>query len=138
MYDFTHIVDFIFKNKEDYKKLSDEDKDKFFFIINRKFARAYPQHSQFFNKKDINKASAMDLWYYYFIKKRVQGIPSWYWTKKSQVKKESTIKYSANEVDFLINFYDINEDDIKYLIKYHPNEIDEEVKKYRKFNKNGD
>lgn len=134
MYDFTHIVDFIFKNKSEYHKLSDDDKNKFFFIINRKFSRAFPQHSQFVNKKDMDKASALDIWYYFFIKKRIQGVPGWYWGKK----KEPVVKlhnYKKNEIEFLVKFYDITESDIDYLVKYHPDKVEEEVKKYRKFNK---
>ena len=65
MYDLKHVVDFIFKDKENYEKLSDKDKEDMFFIINRKFSRGLPQHSFFFNKKHIDKSSAMDMWYYF-------------------------------------------------------------------------
>ena len=58
MYDLTHISKMLFENKEEYKKLSDKDKSDFFFIINRKCARVFPQHSQFVNRhKDMDKAS---------------------------------------------------------------------------------
>lgn len=136
MYDLKHVVDFIFKDKENYEKLSDKDKEDMFFIINRKFSRGLPQHSFFFNKKHIDKSSAMDMWYYFFIKKRVQGIPQWYWSKKQEPIKKINIPYKKNEIEFLIKFHDITIDDIEYLVKYYPEQIDEEVKKYRKFNKN--
>lgn len=137
MLELKHVVDFIFIYKDNYKKLSDEDKKKFFFIINRKFARQFPYHAQFFNKKSMDESSALDLWYYFFIKKRIFGTPKWYWFKLSTTKKKKQTKYKIEEIDFLKNFYDIKDDDIEYLIKYHPNEIEEEIKKYRKFNKNG-
>lgn len=138
MYDLTHISKFIFQDKDEYNKLSDEEKDKFFFIINRKLARMFPYHSQFVNKyKDMDKASALDIWYYFFIKKRIRGVPGWYWgTKKKSVVKEHN--YKKIEIDFLTKFYDITESDIEYLVKYHPNEVEEEVKKFRKFNKTND
>ena len=134
MYDFTHIVDFIFKKKEEYKKLSNEDKEKFFFIINRKFARGYPQNAQFFNDKSIDKASAMDIWYHFFIKKRVQGIPSWYWTPKKEKEKEKSVA-TKSDIEFLMSFYDIKERDVYFLIKNYPDEVTEELKKYHKFEK---
>ena len=137
MYDFKHIVDFIFKNKDDYKKLSDEDKKKFFFIINRKLARLYPYHAQYVNKKGINEASALDLWYYFFIKKRTMGVPKWYWFKLSSTNKEKPTKYKTEEIDFIKQFYDIDNYGIEYLIQHHPSELEEEIIKYRKFNKNG-
>ena len=133
MYDFTHIIDFIFKDKEGYKKLSDEDKEKFFFIINRKFARAFPKHAQYFNNKNIDKASALDIWYNFFIKKRAQGIPTWYWFKQT-IKKEK-FPYNNEEVEFLTNFYSITKKDLNFLIEYFPIDVEEEIKKFKKFNK---
>ncbi len=131
MYDWTHVVDFIFKKKDDYKNLSDEDKEKAFFMINRKFARAYPSHAQFFNNKSINRASSVDIWYHFFIKKRVQGTPDWYWFKQT-TKKEKSIA-TKDDVQFLMNLYDIREYDIDFLIKHYPEDVIEELKKYHKF-----
>lgn len=132
MYDFTHIVDFIFKNKNEYKKLSNEDKEKFFFIINRKFARVFPLHAQLFNDKSIDKSNALDIWYHFFIKKGVKGIPGWYWVPKKSSKKEKSIA-TKKEVEYLMNFYDIKENDVEFLIEHYKEDVIEELKKYRKF-----
>lgn len=138
MYDLKHITDFIFKNKNEYNKLSDEDKEKFFFIINRKFARQYPYHAQVFNKEGIDKSTAMDIWYYFFIKKRVINTPKWYWFKLSGINKLKTnIKYKNEEIEFVKNFYDIDDYSVEYLMNNYSNEFDIEIKKYRKFIKNG-
>ena len=131
MYDFTHIVDFIFKKKEDYNKLSNEDKEKNFFIINRKFARGFPNHAQYFNTKGIDKASALDVWYQFFIKKGSKGIPSWYWVPKKESKNKSIV--TKDDVQFLMNFYDLKEKDVIFLVEHYPEETIEEIKKYHKF-----
>ena len=131
MYDFTHIVDMIFKKKDDYKKLSNEDKEKNFFIINRKFARGFPNHAQYVNNKMIDEASALDIWYQFFIKKRTTGIPSWYWVPKKDKKKKSIA--TKKDIEFLMNFYDIKERDVNFLIEHYPKEVIEEIKKYHKF-----
>ena len=133
MFDFTHIVDFIFKSKNEYAKLSDEDKEKNFFIVNRKFARSYPTHAQFFNKKGMDKASAMDIWYQFFIKMRTNGVPSWYWGPKKTPKEKPLI--SKDEKEFLKEFYVIKDKDVDFLVKYYPDDVLEEVKKYKKFEK---
>lgn len=133
MYDFTHVVDFIFKKKDDYKKLSAEDKERNFFIINRKFARAFPVHAQFFNNKNIDKSNSLDIWYEFFIKKRTQGIPDWYWFKQTTKKEKSLI--SKDDFEFLMTFYDIKERDVDFLIEYYPEDVLEEIKKYHKFDK---
>lgn len=132
-YDLRHIGDFIFKQKERYKDLSDEDKEKFFFIMNRKFARRYPKHAQFFNNKTMDKSSALDVWYHFFIKQRTMDIPSWYWFKLSNKKEKSILK--KDEEEFFLEFYDLRREDLGFLIDFYPDELKEEVKKFRKFNK---
>jgi len=132
-YDIRHIGDFIFKQKDQYKNLTDEDKEKFFFIMNRKFARQFPKHAQFFNNKNMDKSSALDVWYHFFIKQRTTDIPKWYWFKLSGKKEKSLL--NKEEVDFFLEFYQIKRDDLDFLIKYFPEELAEEVKKFKKFNK---
>ena len=132
MFDFTHIIDFIFKKQSDYKKLSNEDKEKFFFIINRKMARMYPVHAQFLNKKYIDKSNSMDIWFNFFVKKGSNGIPNWYWGSKKKTTKEKSI-IKKDEIEFLKKLYDIKENDIQFLIDFFPEELLQEVKKIRKF-----
>lgn len=134
MYDLKHVVDYIFKDKQSYNNLSDEDKEKFFFIINRKFARKYPKHAQFFNQKGFDKASALDIWYNFFIKERTLNIPDWYWFKQSSIKKDKS-SLNKEEVEYLTSLYNISENDLYYIEKNYPTELKEEVKKYKKFNK---
>lgn len=134
MFDFTHIVDFIFKKQSEYKRLSNEDKEKFFFIINRKLARKFPIHAQFFNKKNIDKSNALDIWYYFFVKKGTNGIPTWYWGNKKKKEKENEL-IKKDDILLLCNFYNLKENDINFLIKYYPEYILEETKKIKKFNK---
>ena len=132
-YDLRHIGDFIFKQKDKYKDLTDEDKEKFFFIVNRKFARKFPRHAQFFNNKNMDKSSALDVWYHFFIKQRTMDIPQWYWFKLSGKKEKSLLK--KEEIEFFLEFYQIKRDDLDFLTRYYPEELAIEVKKFKKFNK---
>jgi len=133
MYDFMHVADFIFKKKEDYRNLSDEDKEKAFFMINRKFARGFPKNAEFFNKKSFDKPSAVDIWYHFFIKKRVQGVPDWYWGLKKEAKSKSIA--TKDDIEFLMTYYDIKEQDVHFLMEHYPEDVIEELKKYHKFEK---
>ena len=128
-----HIPAFIFRDKSEYKNLSNGDKETFFFIMNRKFARKYPKQAQFFNNKIMDRASSMDIWYQFFIKKNIRDIPHWYYFKLFSKKKKKLIK--AEEEEFLMNFYDMSESDIDFLLEHYPGEVLEEVKKFKKFNK---
>jgi hypothetical protein len=134
MYDFKHVTDFIFKKKDEYKKLSDEDKERTFFVINRKLARGMPFFAEFLNKKSMNRATSMDIWYYYFVKKRFVDLPKWFYFKLSgKTKKKSSIK--PDEREFLLSAHGIEERDLNFLLKYYPDDVKEELKKFRKFNK---
>lgn len=132
-YDLKHITDYIFTNKSEYDKLSHEDKEKFFFILNRKFARKYPKHAKFLNKKNIDKSMSLDIWYYFFIKQRINGIPDWYWFKQSIKKDKSFL--TKEDINFFTEFYDISENDLNYIERNYPDELKEEVKILKKFNK---
>lgn len=133
MYELKHVVDFIFKDKHRYKDLSDKDKETFFFIINRKFARKFPKQAQFLNKKSIDKASAMDIWYMFFYKQRTINVPQWWWFKQESHKEKSLLK--NEEKDYISKLYNLSENDIYFLEKNFPDELLEEIKKYKKFNK---
>lgn len=133
MFDFTQVVRFIFKDKHNYSKLTDKDKETFFFIVNRRFSRMYPKHAQFFNNKEFDRASSMDIWNYFFIKKGIIGQPSWFQFKQPKTKGKSSIK--KDEIEYLMEFYDIKENDVEFLIKHHPDDVKEELKKIRKFKK---
>lgn len=135
MYDLTHITKYIFKDKSEYKNLSDEDKEKFFFIINRKFARKYPKHAQFFNKKGFDKASAMDIWFNFFTKERTLNIPEWYWFKQNSSKRNKS-SLNKEEIEYIMNIYNITEKDIFFIENNYPSDLKEELKKFKKFNKN--
>ena len=115
-YDLKHITNFIFSYKDKYKDLSPEDKEEFFFILNRKFARKYPRHAKFLNSKSMDKSEALDIWYYFFIKERTNGTPDWYWFKKDTTTKTKSI-LKQEEVEYFLDFYDITPDDLSFLEK---------------------
>lgn len=138
-YEFTHIVNFLFKTRDKYENLSDEDRERLFFIVNRSFAREFPIHAEFFNKKKIDKSNAMDIWLGFCHKKRFNNIPKWWSWGKPKFKTKTTKSISTiikkDEIKYLAEFYDISEEDVLYLVENHTAEIKEEVKKLRKFNK---
>lgn len=132
-HDIRHIGDYIFRDKDKYKNLSHEDKEKFFFIMNRKFARQYPKQAQFFNNKIMDKSGALDIWYNFFIKKKINNIPQWYWFKITTKKEKSIIK--KEEEEFFLEYFDLKKRDLDFIIKFYPDELKSEIKKFKKFNK---
>lgn len=135
---FIELVDIIFKNKGKYRTVSKEDKENNFYIINKKFSLGsdsqrgkYLKFSQFFNHKAIDKDSALDLWFLFF--RKTPSIPGWYWIKNTNTKEKKSSKISAADRELLLKHNDINERDLDFIIEHYKDDVDEEIKKIKRF-----
>lgn len=128
--DFISLSNIIFKDKDKYKYVSDEEKETNFFILNRKFAIKYLKQAQFFNNKNINKASAIDIWYQIF--KNTINTPQWWW--KTKVSKKEKPDFSKDDIKLLKEYHNITDNDIDFLIKYEKEKLKLELKRIKKFN----
>lgn len=112
------ITNCLFKDKEKWQWVTDEQKELFFFPINRLLSKKYPLLSQLINRKSTNKAAALDNWFHFFLNK---PYPSWMWSKSDKTKKEEDLEILSKE-------YDINLKDIEFLSKINPEALKEELK----------
>jgi hypothetical protein len=130
--DFITLANIIFKDKDKYKFISDEEKETNFFVLNRKFALKYIKQAQFLNNKNIDKASALDIWYQVFYK-TTNGTPQWWWKtnqlKKSKVKSE----FNNNDLKIIKEYYNIKDKDIDFLIEYYSDKLKDDIKRIKKF-----
>lgn len=124
--DFIQIVDCIFKNKNNYSKITDEDKINSFYIINKKFSIGKPEIANFFNNKHIDKASALDMWFLVF--KNTNKIPNWYWIKKTDKNKQKIKDISNQDKEMIMKYYDLNENDFEFLYKHYKEDVDNKIK----------
>lgn len=120
------ITNAMFRNKTDWEYVTDDQKEKWFFIINRNFSKKYPEKAQLFNLKTIDKVSALNLWYNFMLDK---PYPQWFWSKG-----ESTEKSKVSDKDFklLLEKLKIKDIDLDFLIEKHPDFIKEELNYYKK------
>jgi hypothetical protein len=134
MAEIIDVANAIFKFKNDWiytndkKKVSDEYKEKFFFIFNRYFSKKYPQKAQLLNLKTIDKATAMDLWFHFM---KTQPYPDWFWSKSPKHEKAMPEK----EYKQLLRHLQIKESDLDYLIDRYPDFIKEEQTYLKKLEK---
>jgi hypothetical protein len=128
--DFITLANIIFKDKDKYNFISDEEKENNFFVLNRKFAFKYLKQAQFLNNKNINKASAIDLWYQIFYK-TTNGIPQWWWKTKQQAKPKS--EFSSADLKLVKKHYNISDNDISFLVKFYNQKLKEDIKRLKKF-----
>lgn len=122
------ITNAMFKDKDKWKWVSDEQKNEFFFIINRLLSKRFPEKSQLLNTKSIDKVSGLELWYQFMKNK---PYPSWIWSKS---EKEKPI-ISETDYKLLLNKFKIKDLDLDYLIENHFDFVKEELSYYKKLEK---
>jgi len=120
------IFNAMIKNKEDWQYVTDEQKESYFFIMNRYFSKKYPELSQLFNVKSINKVAAMDVWHEFMLDK---PYPKWFWSKdvKNNHKNSNEIKISDKDYQSLLLNLQIKDIDLDYLIINNKDFIKEEL-----------
>lgn len=130
--DFIEIVNCIFINKKKYWEIPDEDKEKNFFIINKKFSRQYPKISNFFNNKKIDKPTALDRWYFFF--ENVHRIPQWYWGNNTKKNKKSNKKdLTEKQTKQICERINIKPSDVEFIQDNYEDELKKYLKKIRRY-----
>lgn len=120
------ITNCIFKDKNNWKWVTDDQKEEFSFIVNRFFSKMYPVQSQLLNHKNQDKVTLLNMWYTFQLSK---PYPKWFWTKSPKWQKSD-----LPEKDFklLMDKLHINkEEDLIYLIDNHTEFIKEELKWFK-------
>ena len=120
----------MFTNKQNWICVTDEQKEQFFFIFNRYFARRHLRLSQLLNDKLINKSVGMDLWYHLM---KNEPYPQWFWGKTKKTTKED---FDTNLSEELRRIHNLTEQEIKFIMDNYPNDFNEELN-YLKLQKNG-
>jgi len=123
MADLTEIVNSLFSKRDNWKNISNDDKEKNFFIINRFLSKSWPTQSQELNNKEVDKSLALDIWYM-FLKNK--SYPKNFWHKgkigKNQLKPDQII--------ILTKELDINQDELTFLNNNHPELISQLLKEF--------
>lgn len=117
------------RDREDWKYVTDIQKENNFFIINRFMSKRYPDKAQLFNLKVIDKISALNIWYYFLINK---PYPKWFWSKNSIPEKS---EISEKDYKLLLRKLNIKDIDLDYLINKNMEFIKEELKYYKQIEK---
>ena len=129
--DFITLANIIFKDKDKFKFISDEEKESNFFMLNRKFAIKYIKQAQFFNNKNINRPSSIDVWYQIFY--NIKGTPAWWWQSKQPAKAKVKSEFNSTDLKLVKEYYSITDKDIDFLIKYYSEKLKEDIKRLKKF-----
>ena len=129
MAELIDVANAMFTNKRNWANITDEDKEKFFFIFNRYFSKKYPDMSQLLNLKVIDKVSALNLWYGFMLDK---PFPKWFWSKSEKVEK---LEVSEKDYKLILRKLKVKPSDLDYLIEKHFDFIKEELKYFKDIEK---
>lgn len=128
------LLDIIFSKPIEYSKVTQGDKRKHFFLLNRRMAIYYPLQCQALQRVKMNETAAVDFWQS-FISKQYNKTPYWMFTKgvkKVKEEKEKTVNIKESSLtEFSIYFgYDLKS--VKEAAKVFPEEFKKEIINFEK------
>lgn len=104
-------------------KISNQDKARNFFMINRICSIAYPLQADSLNHIKINPEKAIDFWKV-FLTHKYKSYPSWIWTTTIKKDKEKfKNKYKEEVLDFIKEKNEISNREIRELIEFFPDKF---------------
>lgn len=125
MADLVTVVNAMFAKKQQWPSLTDADKEAAFFMVNRNMSKKYPAQAQFFNKKGINRAAAMDIW---FLQMRNQlSVPYWFWAGKKTPKKNADLRDYDLYLQRLKIKYDMTDEEVHTIQSMHADWLVDEI-----------
>lgn len=135
MLDETKLFDFIkivFTKPSKYKTISNHNKKRHHFMMNRFFSIKFPANAHAFNFNGINPVAVIDSWA--AVASRFKGVPGWIYTRtKKATSKTTSAKSKYTEKDEVSRFYmqknEIGVREFKELQKMFPKQLDENLKK---------
>lgn len=132
--DLKQVTEYVFgKDQKLYDSLSDEDKEKNFFIFNRMCSRLYPEIANAMNKKNIDKPAALDFWRNFFFSRTRP--PRGFWGRKKKSKFKSEVPESRLKILRQMNKElwnnKLTEDDYRMLWHLDKEEVKLETKLYK-------
>jgi len=106
MLDETKLFDFIkilFTKPKIYSAMSNRNKKRHQFMINRFFAIKYPANANLFNVNGINAGAVIDSWH--MVASRFRSVPGWIYTKTKKAKKVAKNKNEYIPKDTTISLF---------------------------------
>lgn len=124
---FEIIASFFSKN---YKNVTNIEKSKNGFMINRFCSIYYPVHSALLSRVKINTGKVVDFWKY-TLNKKYTSTPQWMYSKKNKVKKEEILDEKLIKEYCRINKCSLK--DFNEILNHYPKELKKELNELKKY-----
>ena len=124
----TAVSNAMLRYKDEWKDVSDELKEKWFFVMNRYLSKDYPEQAFLLNQKTVDKVAAMNIWRAFLMNK---PYPKHLWSKVEKTEKNVKSVILEKDYELLISKLEIMKDELDLLIKYNLEEVKEELKYFK-------
>ena len=116
-------------NDDLYQTITQKEKSKNAFLLNRRFAIAHPDQAyKLSNIKNVEDL-IVDFWYSYVKSVYVGKVPKWVYTKvDKEVKEKSLTNFTERSKSFYIIKNKISEKDFNQAVYFSPKDMMEELK----------
>lgn len=130
---FFNVLDIMFSNSDEYDNLSKKDKDRNFFMINRRMAIKFPVQACRLSVLGINPEYALDSLRMITLQYKGKK-PSWLYLKTAKEKEEKQVKlkYSDEAKDFYIKINEIDDKTFNRALETDPRKMQEILTKIDK------
>ncbi len=111
-----------FHNETEWKKITNSDKAKNFFMLNRTMAIMYPLQAQGFNHIKMDPVSAVNWWRSWIIAKH-ETTPGFIYTQTGKKKKEAKKEIPEEVTNFIREKWEVSTREIEDLKEFYPKEF---------------
>lgn len=131
LFDITKII---FERQAEWPTVTNGEKKKFFFALNRRFAIQYPLQAQALQHLKIDQVGVIDFWFN-FLSQQYKRTPSWMYTKGVKKAKESKErKQTVNDktINEYVRQHKIDKKSVIDALEFFPKDMGKELKKFEK------
>mgnify|MGYP001260974689 CR=1 FL=1 len=138
--DTDKLFDFIkvfFNEPKTYEDLTNHQKGRHQFMLNRFFSIQYPVQASNFNKLNTSSYGTAESWHLVALK--FKRTPGFIFTKLNKNKKPDKKKYIPTDeaLEFYLNRNEIGLREYKESLQYFPDKVEEDLKRIEKMYKDG-
>ena len=114
-------IKMMFERPDKFEQLSNHEKGKNFFMINRFLSIKFPLQAQLFNNTNINAGEAVQIWSD-ILSPIYSTTPSFIWNGLKKTKKQKKSKklhtFNMSTIEFYANLHDLSISEVEKCIEY--------------------
>lgn len=129
-----NIIKVIFNNPKEWKEVSNLDKRKNFFMLNRFFSINYPLQANALQHMRINQVMVIEYWFK-FLSSKFNRTPGWIFTKgvkKNKEEKEKKLTITNDEINEYCKLNKIDRKMVDDALIHFQNDMISEIKSFTK------